>query len=186
MKPRQKNQFRIIAGAWRRRHCRFADRPDLRPTPDRVRETLFNWLGERVVGARCLDLFAGSGALGFEALSRGASRAVFVERDREVLNGIRENVARLAADGAEVIAADAREFLARPPEPFDLIFVDPPFASGWLDVILPELTNQLRPDARVYLEFADKDGPPALPPGWRLLKTSRAGQVGFALAAIDR
>ncbi|HET7570399.1 MAG TPA: 16S rRNA (guanine(966)-N(2))-methyltransferase RsmD [Gammaproteobacteria bacterium] len=178
------NEFRIIAGTWRSRRCTFPPRKGLRPTPDRVRETLFNWLGSRIEGARCLDLFAGSGALGLEALSRGAGRVVFVERDREAVQGIEANLARLNAAGAEVAPMEALDYLANTDEAFDVAFLDPPFGSGLLDLAVEPLRERLRPDARIYLEFPMTAGPPPLPPGWRLLKSSKAGQVGYGLAAI--
>ncbi|HET7306753.1 MAG TPA: 16S rRNA (guanine(966)-N(2))-methyltransferase RsmD [Gammaproteobacteria bacterium] len=179
-----KNEFRIVAGTWRSRRCTFPPREGLRPTPDRVRETLFNWLGNRIERARCLDLFAGSGALGLEALSRGAARTVFVERDREAAQGIEANLARLDAAGAEVAAVDAVGYLRSAEESFDIVFLDPPFASGLLELVLDPLQARLRPDAYVYLEFPFAAGVPPLPANWRLLKSKRAGQVGYGLAAI--
>ncbi|HET8551521.1 MAG TPA: 16S rRNA (guanine(966)-N(2))-methyltransferase RsmD [Gammaproteobacteria bacterium] len=179
-----KNEFRIIAGAWRSRRCTFPPREGLRPTPDRVRETLFNWFGSRIEGARCLDLFAGSGALGLEALSRGAGRVVFVERDREAAQGIAANLARLDGKCAEVVAMDAVNYLAGTDESFDIVFLDPPFASGLLDLVLDPLQARLRPDARIYLEFPLAAGAPPLPTNWQLLKSKRAGQVGYGLATI--
>jgi 16S rRNA (guanine966-N2)-methyltransferase len=178
-----RNQFRIIAGDWRSRRCRFPDRRGLRPTPDRVRETLFNWLGHRIVGAHCLDLFAGSGALGIESLSRGAARVVFVESDREVAAGVKATIARLGGERSEVIVDDACHYLGGTPERFDLVFLDPPFASDLLPSVLPELADWVRDDTRLYLEYPAKAGMPVLPPGFNVLKSSRAGQVGFALAA---
>lgn len=181
-----RNEFRIIAGTWRRRRCRFPAGGGIRPTPDRVRETLFNWLEPRIAGARCLDLFAGSGALGLEALSRGAGHAVFVERDREAAAAIKDNLATLGGD-AEVVAGDAAVYLAGAPELYDVVFLDPPFASGALTAACERLAaGWLAADARVYLEYPRTAGEPGLPAGWTLLKSSRAGQVGFALAAVDQ
>src|SRR6187455_1828353 len=121
----RRNRVRIIAGAWRSRLVHFPDAPGLRPTPDRVRETLFNWLGQRLDGVVALDLFAGSGALGFEALSRGAARVVMVESDRAVLSALRESARALDAKDAEIVAGDALKYLERTAEKFDVVFIDP-------------------------------------------------------------
>src|SRR4051812_41703413 len=120
-----RNRVRIIAGQWRSRLVRFPEAPGLRPTPDRVRETLFNWLGQHLDGLSCLDLFAGSGALGFEALSRGARRVVMVERDRATAAALRASAQSLEAANVEIIESDAMRFLAQPREAFDVVFVDP-------------------------------------------------------------
>ena len=127
--PAGRNRVRIIGGDWRSRVVRFPSSTELRPTPDRVRETLFNWLGQRLDGQDALDLFAGSGALGFEALSRGAARVVMVERDRRVAEALREAARELDAKGADVVVADALAFLARDTASYDLVFVDPPYAQ---------------------------------------------------------
>lgn len=178
-----RNAVRIIAGHWRSRRLEFPDHPALRPTPDRVRETVFNWLAPQLPGARCLDLFAGSGAFGFEALSRGAARAVLVERDAATVTALRANRARLAADAAEVVETDALGYLTGPAEPFDIVFLDPPYASGLLAPCLDRLAagGWLRPGAQVYIEARDGALPP-LPPGWRLVRSKTAGQVGYHLA----
>ncbi|HET7369689.1 MAG TPA: 16S rRNA (guanine(966)-N(2))-methyltransferase RsmD [Gammaproteobacteria bacterium] len=185
MSKTYKNEFRIIAGEWRRRRLSFPPREGLRPTPDRVRETLFNWLAPRLPGAQCLDLFAGSGALGFEALSRGAGRAVFVERDRDVAHNIQANLDQLDAARGEVTDQGAQAYLAGKPEPFDIVFLDPPFGSGLLEETLPQLPGRLRPDARIYIEYPAGASQPPMPAGWRMLRESRAGQVRFGLAATD-
>jgi len=159
----------------------------LRPTPDRVRETLFNWLAPVLPGARCLDLFAGSGALGFEALSRGAAQAVLVERDPQALAALGRNAGALAAEGARIVSADAVEYLRRTAEPFDIVFLDPPFAlAEGGDLIEPCLTllherGWLNRAGRVYLETRRKT-PPDLPAGWQLEHSRRAGQVRYHLA----
>jgi len=181
-----RNEFRIIGGRWRHRRCHFPAREGLRPTPDRVRETLFNWLQPRIAGARCLDLFAGSGALGLEALSRGAGEAIFVERDMAAAKGIDANLAMLG-EQAPIMSTDALRYLAGPPRPFDLVFLDPPYESGLLAEAVRQLAPPwLHPDARIYLEYPAAAGAPPLPDGWRLLKQSHAGAVGFALAAVDQ
>ena len=181
----QSRVIRIIGGAWRGRRFRFADVPDIRPTPDRVRETLFNWLGSRIAGARCLDLFAGSGALGLEALSRGATSVVFVEQNAVAARTITELLAELKADGARVERDDAFRFLQRPPTPFDVVFLDPPFAAGLLRTAAERLEqgDWLAPDARIYVESAAREPLPTLPANWQALRAKQAGEVGYHLFA---
>ncbi|HEU4624438.1 MAG TPA: 16S rRNA (guanine(966)-N(2))-methyltransferase RsmD [Steroidobacteraceae bacterium] len=181
----QARVIRIIGGTWRGRRFRFADVPDIRPTPDRVRETLFNWLGSRVIGARCLDLFAGSGALGLEALSRGAASAVLVEQNAVAARSLNELVATLGARGARVERDDALRFLTRTPTPFDIVFLDPPFAAGLLAQVAERLEGKgwLAPDALIYVESSAREPLPALPASWQPLKAKRAGEVGYHLFA---
>lgn len=182
--PRAPGRVRIIAGTWRSRMLPVPNLPGLRPTADRVRETLFNWLGPMLRGARCLDLFAGTGALGFEALSRGAARCVFVEDAAPALAGLRDSVQRLgAAERAEIHAGDARRYLEGPAELFDVVFLDPPFATQLIPEILHVLAARwLAPDARVYLE-SPREGPEIpLPEGWRMMRASQTRQVRFGLA----
>lgn len=180
------SRVRIIAGQWRSRRIRFAAAPEVRPTPDRIRETLFNWLQTEVPGARCLDLFAGSGALGLEAASRGAREVTLVERDRRVVQSLETTVAELGATGVRVVEADAFAYLNGPvpPAPYDLVFLDPPFAKGWLVELCTLLENRgwLAPHASIYLECSAGDGEPALPAGWALRRSARAGEVGAHLA----
>jgi len=178
-----RNRVRIVGGRWRSRVIRFHPTAQLRPTPDRVRETLFNWLGQRLDGLSCLDLFAGSGALGFEALSRGASRAVLVESDRSVAAALRESAKLLEAEGAEIVAGDAMSFLDRCTERFDLVFIDPPYASELALGAMQRLEPRLNPGARVYLESAAGLAPPA---PWRALRQDRAGAVRYGLYEIQR
>src|SRR5512134_80828 len=173
-----RGRVRIVGGRWRSRLLEVPARPDLRPTPDRVRETLFNWLGQRLEGCVCLDLFAGSGALGFEAASRGAARVVMVESDRVALAALRESRARLEAAEVEIVAGDALEYLVRAHERFDVVFLDPPFRQNALTALLAKLPPRLQPGARVYLEGAA--AVPAAAP-WRELKRARAGQVSVQL-----
>jgi 16S rRNA (guanine966-N2)-methyltransferase len=173
-----RNRVRIIGGEWRSRLLRFPPAAHLRPTPDRVRETLFNWLGQRLDGLECLDLFAGSGALSFEALSRGAARAVMVETDRAVAQALRDNAKSLGAEGAEVVQRDALSYLMHASDAFDVAFVDPPFASDLARRAMDQLPPRLRPGARVYVESAT---PLALPPPWTALREDRAGAVRYAL-----
>ncbi len=171
-------RVRIVGGRWRSRLIDVPARPDLRPTPDRVRETLFNWLGQRLEGCACLDLYAGSGALGFEAASRGAARVVMVEADRAVLAVLRRSRERLGADEVEIVAGDALEYLARAGERFDVVFLDPPFRQNALPALLVKLPPRLRPGARAYLEAADAVQAAA---PWRELRCARAGQVSYQL-----
>lgn len=176
--------LRIIAGMWRGRRFRFPVEAQIRPTPDRVRETLFNWLGSRVQGAKCLDAFAGSGALGLEALSRGAARVAFIERDAVAVRELQALLKEWAAQGARVERADTLKFLAQPPqETFDIVFLDPPFAADLLPAAarLLEERGWLAPRALVYVERAARANPPALPPGWQLARHKRAGEVGYDL-----
>ena len=171
-------ELRIIGGVWRSRRIRFADRPGLRPTPDRVRETLFNWLGQDLSGRDCLDLFAGSGALGFEAASRGARRVLMVERDAAALRALQSSKAQLQAAMVEVLRADALEFLRHHPASYDVVFLDPPFADDCWAQLLKLLPQCLKPGALVYCERAEKLD---AGPGWSILKAARAGQVSYQL-----
>jgi len=176
------NQVRIIGGAWRSRRISFPDHEGLRPSGDRVRETLFNWLGQDLAGQSCLDLFAGSGALGFEALSRGASRVVMVEKSRRVCEALRRNSEVLGAKNLQLHCADALEFAtaaaADAAAHFDVVFLDPPFRSTLLVPALARVAALLRPGARVYLESAAAF---AATGGWRVLRHGRAGQVHYTL-----
>jgi 16S rRNA (guanine966-N2)-methyltransferase len=179
------NQVRIIGGRHRGRRLNFSPGRGLRPTPDRVRETLFNWLQGEIRGAGCLDLFAGSGALGLEALSRGAARLCAVEQNRPVAQRLRDNIALLAEDSvAEVRQTDALRLLRSAPDmPFDIAFVDPPFADGLLPTVcrLLEENGWLRPSAWIYLEQdASHDWAPA-PDSWVLHREGRAGQSAHRL-----
>ena len=179
--------LRIIGGAWRGRRVHFPPVEAIRPTPDRVRETLFNWLQMDVAGSRCLDLYAGSGALGLEALSRGASRVVFVEVDSGAARHLSQTLQDLQCDRGAVVTADVKRFLAGPSEPFDIVFLDPPYADRALADICSRIEQGgwLRPGGLAYLEDAAAAGPPVLPPGWTLLKSKRAGAVGYHLARRD-
>ncbi len=177
-----RNEFRIIAGQWRRRKLHFPPLPGIRPSPDRVRETLFNWLRDHVEGVACLDLFAGSGALGLEALSRGARRVLFVDQERVAATAIREHLLTLAATQGEVVQAEALSWLGGTPQPFDLVFLDPPFDSDFAAEALARLEQGawLKPQALVYQEYATEQVP-ALSAGWQVWRESRAGRVGFRL-----
>jgi len=179
-------QLRIVAGLWRSRVLEIADVPGLRPTPDRVRETLFNWLAPRISGARCLDLFAGTGVLGLEALSRGAREAVFVERAPEALAALRRNIGKLDARGATVHAGEAFAFLGEIGQrTFDVVFLDPPFADDAIGDLCRLLDERgvLSTGARVYVEQDRARELPVLPSGWTVLKNKTAGNVRYALLA---
>jgi 16S rRNA (guanine966-N2)-methyltransferase len=180
----QSGRLRIVAGNWRSRLLDIADVPGLRPTSERIRETLFNWLAPRINAARCLDLFAGTGALGLEALSRGARNAIFVERSAEAVRTLKENIKALGADGAVVLQMDALDYLqGKHPERFDLVFLDPPFASDMLDELCRLLDERelLAKDARVYIEQNRSNPEPKLPGGWQVLKNKTAGNVRYML-----
>ena len=159
----------------------------IRPTPDRVRETLFNWLQPRIVGARVLDLFAGSGALGLEALSRGAAHVTFIEKDRRAAAAIDALAREWLEAEVWVQSVDALSWLERipPPATFDIVFVDPPYDSNLLEPALQTLArrNLLAPDARVYVEHRAREALPALPAPWKAVRDGRAGEVGYHLLA---
>jgi 16S rRNA (guanine966-N2)-methyltransferase len=186
-RPGQSFVLRIIGGEWRGRKIRFPPLPAIRPTPDRVRETLFNWLQGVVPGGRCLDLYAGSGAVGLEALSRGAREVVFVDVEPTVARHLIDTLQQLGCGRGRVARADAAAFLSEPGTAFDIIFLDPPFAAP----VLPEICRRieaggwLKEGGLVYLESPATAGEPELPQGWTLLKTKRAGEVGYHLARRD-
>jgi 16S rRNA (guanine966-N2)-methyltransferase len=183
-----KNQVRIIGGKWRGRKLKFPDVEGLRPTADRVRETLFNWLAPVIVGARCLDLFAGSGALGFEALSRGAREVFFVDQHRKIIRNLKENAEKLDCEhNTKIIYAKAEDHLETIDSPFDVIFLDPPFHQN---IIVPmikkiEKCNAIKPGGYIYIE-TESDAPElALPKNWQIKKQKRAGNVRFCLIGVD-
>jgi 16S rRNA (guanine966-N2)-methyltransferase len=194
MSPRkqahQSSVLRIIAGRWKGRRITIAT-DGIRPTGDRVRETLFNWLMPFVRDTRCLDLFAGTGALGIEALSRGASSVVFVERNRAAANAIRELLKDLqgsAADSrAEVISANALKLDLAALGPFDIVFLDPPFDGPHLQDLctLLEQSNALAPSAHIYMEMDRRQALPVLPAAWDVSKEQTAGQVRYALVSCS-
>lgn len=178
---KQPGRLRIIAGHWRGRRIPVVHTDMLRPTPDRVRETLFNWLGPRLRGARCLDLFAGTGILGLEALSRGASEVIWIESDRRLVEPLRQIAGELQVKG-EVVNGDVLDWLARfdpaRQAPFDLLFLDPPFRRGLLEQVslLLEKSGLLAPAAFIYLEH-EREHLPTLPANWLPFRTTHAGQV---------
>ncbi len=178
-----KNKLRIIGGDWRSRQLSFVDAPGLRPTPARVRETLFNWLQYEIVGKHCLDLYAGSGALGFEAASRGARSVVQVENNIQACRSLKDNALALSATRITAVQSDVLRYLAGEAQAFDVVFLDPPFG---LDLVvqtcqLLEQNGWLAKHARIYVEterhfdFAD------MPANWRQLKSKSAGEVAYHL-----
>jgi len=172
------NTVRIIGGVWRSRILKFPDAVDLRPTPDRVRETLFNWLGPNLAGAACLDLFAGSGALGFEALSRGAASVVMVENNAMALRALRENATKLGTENVTIVRGDALEFARGARSRFDVVFVDPPYRLGLQAAALGLAAGFLAEGGRVYVESDAAIEPSG---GWAAVKHARAGRVYFHL-----
>lgn len=183
------NRVRIGGGEWRSRLLSFPDIPGLRPTPDRVRQTLFNWLGQELHGLHCLDLFSGTGVLGFEALSRGAASVVMVEKSLSAYKALQENKALLKTDAAQLFHMDAAQYLSRraglrssqpqdPEQPFDIVFLDPPYKQGLLASILPELKLHLNADSLVYAEaeYALESNEE-----WQVLKQGKAGNVFYHL-----
>lgn len=185
MKP---GSVRIIAGKWRGRRLKVPDVKDLRPTPDRVRETLFNWLAPYLPGARCLDLFAGSGVLGFEALSRGAQFVEMVDYSEQVINTLQEESRMLGADNAHIYRAKVPQQLHKPQQPFDIVFLDPPYKDN---ILIPtsfylEENGFLAESALIYLEAQDVIKDNDLPSNWRIIKSQHAGQVAYHLAQREK
>lgn len=188
---RKASTLRIIAGRWKRRRLIIPDVPGLRPTPDRVRETLFNWLGHRIHGARCLDLFAGTGALGFEAASRGAAEVVLVERNEIAIREIEAGMRALSVDREDapntpkitVVHADALRYLQGPARCFDMVFLDPPFDSDLLETVCQYLEDGrwLGETAEIYLEMRRSSHQPVLPASWQEARSAVAGEVKYAL-----
>ena len=181
MAAKKLNTVRINAGEWRSRLLKFPHSDGLRPTPERVRQTIFNWLGQDMTGLVCLDLFAGTGVLGFEALSRNAKLAVLVEKTSAVYRTVLENKTALKADAAQVFNLDALSFLDKNKELFDVVFLDPPYNQGWLDKVMPQLVRHLSPRAIVYVEaeYALNDDSV-----WHVFKQSKAGNVYYHLLKL--
>ena len=178
--------IRIIGGQWRGRKLKVLESPGLRPTPNRVRETVFNWLRPHLPGARCLDVTAGTGALCFEALSQGAGEAVLVELSPAAAARLKDNAALLGAR-ATVVQGDALAFLNGPVSAFDIVFLDPPFASDLVSRAseLMDRRGWVRPGALVYIEAPSSVDPLPIPSGWKLIKSQRSGQVGYHLAEVS-
>jgi len=186
-------EVRLIGGQWKRSKLPVPAVEGLRPTPDRVRETLFNWLGQDLTGLRCLDLFAGSGALGLEAASRGAKEVVLVERDAQLVKALRQHVERLGAQQVQIHAGDALHWLGSAQSGWDVVFIDPPFgaaANGWNETLFRDVLARVHPvlrgGAMIYLEAGrpwQETDLPALP--WRLHRHGKAGAVHFHLFTLD-
>lgn len=180
-------QIRIIGGQWRGRKLPVPDSPGLRPTTDRVRETLFNWLAPYMVDARCLDCFSGSGALGLEALSRYAASATLLEMERHVAQQLQKNLATLKAGNARVVNTNTLAFLAESGTPHDVVFIDPPFRKGMLEETLDilERNGWLADEAMIYVESEVENGLPVVPASWTLHREKVAGQVAYRLYHRD-
>ncbi len=176
--PQARNRVRIIGGIWRSRVLQFPDVPGLRPTPDRVRETVFNWLGQDLTGWICLDLYAGSGALGFEAASRHARQVTMVESDVRAARALRENAHALSAASIDVVRGDALEFVCTDGSAYDVVFLDPPYAQADRSALLVHLRERMAPGALLYLE--SNEPLPAFD-GWTVFRQARAGGVHFQL-----
>jgi 16S rRNA (guanine966-N2)-methyltransferase len=184
-KGSQPGRLRIVAGKWRSRLLPIADTDGLRPTSARVRETVFNWLSSDIHGSKCLDLFAGTGALGFEALSRGAERATLIEKSEIAADLLARSAKLLEADTAHIECVDALSFLRRPPgERYDIVFLDPPFADDLVEECCQLLQSNgwLADQAAVYIEQDLSEPLPPLPDGWKITKDTKAGRVRFVLA----
>lgn len=173
-------KIRIIAGKWRGRKLDVHDFPGLRPTPDRVRETLFNWIQQEIVAARCLDLFAGTGVLAFEALSRGAAEVIMVESNPGIIESLRQQAETLGSENHTIQLADAISWLKQGIKGFDIIFLDPPFGKGLIEKSCATILEEslLNDNGLVYIE-SEKNI--TVPVGWRTLKQSKAGQVQYML-----
>jgi 16S rRNA (guanine966-N2)-methyltransferase len=186
-KKSRPGRLRIVAGKWRSRLLDIADVAGLRPTSERVRETLFNWLAPCIEGARCLDLYAGTGALGFEALSRGATTVVFVDNSRRAIKAIEKSTKILDATGAVVYHGDATDYVRESaPAAFDIVFLDPPFADDRLGEVCRRIDESgiLAPGGRIYLEQDRAKPEVVLPERWRILKNKTAGNVRYMLAGL--
>ena len=179
-------KIRIISGKWRQRKLDVADIEGLRPTPDRVRETLFNWLQPNIAGARCLDLFAGTGSLGFEALSRGACNVVMVEQNQSLVTRLEGHANVLEATGAEIICMDVSTWLSNDQDPFDIIFLDPPYSSKQTGNIINQLLHCgcLKQGSLIYAESDHEIE--NYEPGLKILKSGKAGNVRFQLINYNK
>lgn len=186
-KPGSQGTVRIIGGEWRSRKLPVADVPGLRPTTDRIRETLFNWLQHSIVQASCLDLFAGTGALGFEAASRGAVEVVMIERDREAFNSLQQSVEILKTEKVKVSQADALNWLEKADQSFDIIFLDPPFDQNLVHETLEQLMRSscVKKGTLIYLEEKKQSTEQSLPENLEIIKQGKAGQVRHTLLELS-
>ncbi len=181
--PLIQNKVRVIGGKWRGRVISFPSNAGLRPTPNRVRETVFNWLGQDMSGRVCLDLFAGSGAMGIEAASRGSEQVVMVESSPRVYSALQANLQKLRADQIELLMIDALEFIISDQRLFDVIFLDPPYQLGLLPELLNTLPLHLTKDGMIYLEA---DEPPEPDENWSVWRAGRAGKVHYQLLKYEK
>ncbi len=172
------SRVRIVGGEWKRRPVTFRETPDLRPTPDAVRETLFNWLGQDLGGLTCLDLFAGSGVLGFEAASRGATHVTLVEQNVRAFRSLQENAGALGPDRLEVVRMDALKFLAHAPRRYDILFFDPPYHRDWIARVESWLPCVAHENARLYVEA---ERPIERMGAWQMTRSGKCGQVFYHL-----
>ena len=182
-------ELRIIGGDWRSRKLRFPDAGGVRPSPARTRETLFNWLNFHLAGSRCLDLFAGSGALGLEALSRGAAQATLVDHTPALAKALRDNLRLLGTNKGDVACQDVEQFLAKGDgRGYDIVFMDPPFRQGWLERLIPLLDTQqwVNPGGWIYVEHESERNLPAVPASWHLHRQKSAGQVSYCLFRVEQ
>ncbi|MDV7106051.1 16S rRNA (guanine(966)-N(2))-methyltransferase RsmD [Vibrio sp. TH_r3] len=182
-KTSQQGSIRIIAGIWRGRKLPVGQAEGLRPTTDRVKETLFNWLAQDVPQANCLDLFAGSGSLGFEAASRQAKNVVMLELNKQTHLQLTKNIATINTSNIKAINTDTLSFLSEPGTPFDIVFIDPPFRQGLLEECLQRLekNNWLAKNAMIYIETEKELVLPDIPNNWSLYREKNAGQVSYRL-----
>lgn len=191
MADKKLNTVRINAGEWRSRQLKFPDATGLRPTPERVRQTVFNWLGQDLTGLNCLDLFAGTGVMGFEALSRGALSATLVEKSASAYKALLENKQLLNAERALIVHQDALQFLSAnmqssQPQKFNLIFLDPPYHQQWLPKVLHQLVDHLQADGWVYAEAEfGLESMPEIAENWQIIKQSKAGNVFYHLLKLN-
>lgn len=184
LKKRDRGQIRIIGGSMRGRKIDFIDGEGLRPTLDRTRETLYNWLAPHINGAVCLDLFAGSGALGIEAISRGAKSVAFVDASKQVGESLAQNISVLNISNAQIVNQSAKMFLAENEQKFDIVFLDPPFGKGMLEMVLPLVKRHLRKDALVYVEQENENSTFEYGEDWKLLKSKKTGRFFYQLIGI--
>ena len=178
-------QVRIIAGCWKGRNIPVIKKEDVRPTPNRVRETVFNWLQNSLPGSRCLDLFAGSGVLGIESVSRGAAHATIVDLDREIIALLKSQLELLETNAVDLICGDSFDYIANTEQQFDIIYLDPPFQKVDLKKLLDQVNsaNILKPHAQIYMESLPGQLPQELPPNWQWRRQSKASQVAYGLIA---
>ena len=178
-------QVRIIAGCWKGRNIPVVKKEHVRPTPNRVRETVFNWLQNSLPGSRCLDLFAGSGVLGIESVSRGAAHATIVDLDREIIELLKSQLALLETDAIDLLCGDSIDYIVNTKQQFDIIYLDPPFQKVDLKTLLEQVksANILKPRAQIYMESPPGQLPQELPANWQWRRQSKASQVAYGLIA---